>query len=87
MPESEAVVDGTLQLLAETVVYQRFVTNEFGACLSTHGISIYFTVSENWLLDCYAYELQLTPEEQHWGLDLPADTCWDEFLFALLNAA
>jgi len=87
MPESAAVVDGTLELLSETVVYQRFVTNEYGACLSTYGISIYFTVSENWLLDCYAYELQPTPDEQHWGLDLPADTCWDEFLFALSNAA
>jgi hypothetical protein len=87
MPEAAEVVEGTLGLLQEAVMYHRYVTNENDACMRTYGISIYFTVSENWLLDCYSYEVPLDVSEQHYGLDLPADTMWDEFLFSLSKAA
>jgi hypothetical protein len=87
MPEASEIVEGTLELLTEAVAYHRYVTNEKDACMRTYGISIYFTVSENWLLDCYSYEVPPDETEQHFGLDLPADTLWDEFLFSLSHAS
>lgn len=70
LPELRDVSDRILLSLQEAVVYYDFVTSEYGGCMNTTGMSIYYTCAINHLHD-------------YGDLSFGADTLWDEFLFEL----
>jgi hypothetical protein len=70
IPELQTISADILSLLKDTVVHYGFVTSEYGGCMNTTGMSIYYTCATGHLYD-------------YGDLRFGVDTLWDEFLFAL----
>jgi len=70
IPELRPISADILDLLKDAVVYYGFVTSEYGGCMNTTGMSIYYTCAMEHLYD-------------YGGLEFGVDTLWDEFLFEL----
>ena len=73
LPGLRVIADKILQSLRETVVYYDFVTSEYGGCMNTTGMSIYYTCAANHL-------------HEYGDLAFGEDTLWDEFLFELAES-
>jgi hypothetical protein len=90
IPEISDLTNKTLALVQETVVYFDYVATDGGACMSTTGISLYFTVSWGNLYEDYGYETYEEAEAAgalpYYGMDIAIDSDWDEFLLALAMA-
>jgi hypothetical protein len=72
IPDMLPIARGTLELLGVAVPYWDSVTTDTDACINTFGLSIYFTCSYEKFRDAYG--------DESTGLDMCAETEWDEFL-------
>ncbi len=86
IPELSDLTNKTVDLVKQTVVYFDYVATDKGACMSTMGISLYFTVSWGNLYEDYGYETYEEAEAAgalpYYGMDIAIDSDWDEFLIA-----
>ena len=75
-PDMADTCEDVVELVGDAVVYFDYVTSDSGACMTTTGMSIWYTCSWNHLHDYGGLEYYST-------LDFGQDTDWDEFLTAL----
>lgn len=75
-PDMEKVCEDVVDLVGDAVVYFDYITSDYGGCMTTTGMSIWYTCSWNHLHDYGGLDYYST-------MDFGIDTDWDEFLAAL----